>query len=146
MRDTKITFYLQEDQSEFSEERRLKVWRRLFLNSSASPLNCPWRNRPFREEDEEENEEEGWAGSRRPVSLSPCRKTPRCTRGGQARHEVHFRLEGGTVRVLGGMTLDGSGKETLIIIGFHIVLHVEKSKEKAVTDSGEDEQDNRGGR
>ena len=57
------------------------------------------------EEDEEENEEEGWAGSRRPVSLSPCRKTPRCTRGGQARHEVHFRLEGGTVRVLGGTTL-----------------------------------------
>ena len=33
------------------------------------------------EEDEEENEEEGWAGSRRPVSLSPCRKTPRCTGG-----------------------------------------------------------------
>ena len=31
-------------------------------------------------------------------------------------------------------------------IGFPVVLHVEKSKEKAVTDSGEDEQDKRGGR
>ena len=31
-------------------------------------------------------------------------------------------------------------------IGFPIELHVEKSKEKEVTDSGENEDDNRGGR
>ena len=34
----------------------------------------------------------------------------------------------------------------LEFIGFPLELHVEESKEKAVTDLGEDEQDNRGGR
>merc|ERR1712136_237370 len=55
------------------------------------------------------------SGSRRLVVLSPCRKTQRCTRGGQARHEDHLLLEGGPVRVLGGTTLEGSGEETLRI-------------------------------
>ena len=31
---------------------------------------------------------------------SPCRQTPRWYTGGQARHEDHFLLEGGPVRVL----------------------------------------------
>ena len=34
-----------------------------------------------------------------------------CTRGGQARHEDYFLLEGRTVRVLGGTTLEGSGED-----------------------------------
>ena len=65
------------------------------------------------------------SGSRRPVSPSPCRTTPRCTRGGR---------------------LTDLAMKLSEFIGFPIVLHVEKSKEKAVTDSGDDEQDNRGGR
>ena len=47
----------------------------------------------------------------------------------------HFRLEGGTVRVLGGTTLDGSGEDTLRIHRLSIEFHVEKSKEKEVIDS-----------
>ena len=35
-----------------------------------------------------------------------------CTRGGQARHEDYFLLEGRTVRVLGGRTLEGSGEDS----------------------------------
>ena len=43
------------------------------------------------------------------MSPSPCRTTPRWCTGGQERHEVHFQLEGGPVRALGGTTLEGSG-------------------------------------
>ena len=37
------------------------------------------------------------------------------SRGSQARHEDHFLLGGGPVRVLGGTMLEGSGVDTLRI-------------------------------
>ena len=44
-RDTKITFYLKEDQSEFSEERRLKDLVKTLFEFIGFPLSCPWRTR-----------------------------------------------------------------------------------------------------
>ena len=76
--------------------------------------------------------------------LLHCERHRDGARGGLARHEDHFRLEGGPVRVLGSTTLDGSGDETLRFIGFPIEFHVVKSKEKEVTDSGKNEDDYRG--
>ena len=44
------------------------------------------------------------------------------------------------------MTLDGSGEETVRIYRLSHRVAREKSKEKEVTDSGKNEDDNRGGR
>ena len=58
-----------------------------------------------------------------------------------------FGLERGPVRVLGGTTLGGSGVFSLrMFIGFPNELHVEESKEREVTDSEENEDDNGGAR
>ena len=80
-RDTKITFYLKEDQSEFSEERRLKDLVKTLSELIGFPFELSMEKSKetevtVSEEDEEETEEEGKEGwSRGPVSLSPCRKT-----------------------------------------------------------------------
>ena len=73
-----------------------------------------------------------------------CRKTPRATPGGQSRHEDHFLFEGGPVRVLCERRL----KDLVFTLRISPLgwLFVEKSKEKEVTDSGKNEDDNRGGR
>ena len=59
------------------------------------------------------NEDEQYIWGVLPVSPSPCRTTPRWCTGGQERHEDHFLLERGPVRVLGGTTLQGSGEGAL---------------------------------
>ena len=43
-RGTNIIFFLKEDQSEFSEERRLKDLVFFSQDSSVSPSSCTWRN------------------------------------------------------------------------------------------------------
>ena len=69
------------------------------------------------------------------------------SRGSQARHEDHFLLGGGPVRVLGGTMLEGSGVDhSQNSSASPSSCTWEKSKEKEVTDSGENEDDNRGGR
>ena len=53
---------------------------------------------------------------------------------GQARHEDHFLLEGGPVRVLCERRLKDLVFTLSELIGFPFELHVEKPKEKEVTD------------
>ena len=55
------------------------------------------------------------------------------------RHEVHFLLEGGPVRVLGGTSLEGSGAFSHRIYRLLHRVARPKSKEKEVTDSEDDE-------
>ena len=90
------------------------------------------------EQDEEENEEEGTEGWL--VALSPCRKTPWSTRGGQVRHEVHFRLEEDQSEFLEERRLGDLVVFLSEFIGFPTELHVEKSKVREVTDSEEVEE------
>ena len=75
------------------------------------------------------------------MSPSPCRTTPRCLRGSQARHEDHFLLMEDQSVFLEERCLKDLVLTLSEFIGFPIELHVEKSKEKEVTVSVEDEEE-----
>ena len=79
------------------------------------------------------------------VSFTVQNDTEVVHRGSQARHEEHLLLEEVQSEFLEERRWKDLEKKLLEFIGFPIELHVEKSKEKEVTDSGKNEDDNRGG-
>ena len=89
---------LEEVQSEFLEERRLK-------DLGLGHDSCLSKN----------NDDEQYLGAGGRCLLHPSEGHRDGLRGGQARHDDHLFIDGGPFRVLGGTMLEGSGEETLRI-------------------------------